>query len=93
MTIGFDIREGCGEYIAVDESYVKSEPDKVNHPAHYQTQDGLEAIDVIEAFDLGFHLGNAFKYIARAPKKQRYIQDLEKARWYIDREIERVNNA
>lgn len=68
-------------------------PDPVNHPGHYQTPDGLEAIDVIEAFKFNFHLGNAFKYIARAGKKNTYIQDLEKAAWYINREIERVNNA
>jgi hypothetical protein len=43
---------------------------------------------VIEAWSLGFHLGNAVKYIARAGKKGAAIEDLKKARWYIDRVIE-----
>jgi len=63
--------------------------DDVNHPDHY-TSGGIEVIDFIEAKGLGFHLGNAVKYIARAGKKDpdNLVQDLEKARWYIDRAIE-----
>jgi hypothetical protein len=60
--------------------------DKVNHPDHYKSG-GMEAIDVIEAFDLGFHLGNAVKYILRTGKKDDPVQELKKARWYIDRAI------
>lgn len=60
--------------------------DQVNHPEHYQA-DGIEAIDVIEAFHLGFNLGNAIKYILRADRKENRWQDLAKAKWYIDREI------
>jgi len=68
--------------------------DPVNHPAHYKTAGGLESIDVIEAFDFGFHLGNAFKYMARAGKKSADpIEDLMKARWYLTREIERLEKA
>lgn len=64
----------------------------VNHPSHYQSDSGLEAIDVIEAFfHDNFHLGNVFKYIARAGKKNRYLEDLEKAAWYLQREINREN--
>ena len=60
--------------------------DNVNHPAHYGGEaDPYEAIKVIEAWGLGFHLGNAVKYIARAGKKGDMSEDLEKARWYIDR--------
>ena len=63
---------------------------RVDHPDHYQTSTGLEAIDVIEAFfHDSFHLGNAFKYIARAGKKGDYVEDLEKAAWYLQREISR----
>lgn len=62
--------------------------DNVNHPPHY-TQGGVEPIDVIEAWGLGFHLGNAVKYIARCEHKGAALEDLEKARWYIDREIRR----
>ncbi len=63
--------------------------EKINHPAYYQSESGLEAIDVIEAFNLPFHLGNVVKYILRAGKKEQYseIEDLKKARWYLDREI------
>ncbi len=61
----------------------------VNHPAHYGGADNpYEAIKVIEAWGLGFSLGNAVKYIARAEHKGAAVQDLEKARWYLDREIE-----
>lgn len=58
--------------------------DAVNRPAHY-VGDGLEAIEVIEDWQLGFHLGNAVKYILRAGKKGDRRQDLEKALWYVRR--------
>ena len=64
--------------------------EEVNHPDHYLQSTGFEVIDVIEAWDLNFCLGNAVKYIARAgiknPEKKK--QDLEKAVWYIERVIE-----
>ena len=63
--------------------------DNVNHPEHYQSAAGIEAIDVIEAFDLTFNLGNACKYILRAGKKGPALTDLQKAEWYIKREIAR----
>ena len=65
--------------------------DSVNHPHHY-TFGKLEVIDVIEDWGLGFHLGNAVKYIARAGRKDptAVVEDLEKARWYLDREISRL---
>ena len=59
----------------------------VNHPSHYQTKSGIEVIDVIEAFDLGFCLGNVCKYVLRCGKKDSDIQELEKAKWYLEREI------
>ena len=62
--------------------------DAVNHPAHYGGEDNpYEAIKVIEAWRLGFCLGNTVKYISRAEKKGTTIEDLKKARWYLDREI------
>jgi hypothetical protein len=62
--------------------------DKVNHPSHYGGKDNLyEAIKVIEAWGLGFHLGNCVKYISRAGKKVDELEDLKKARWYLEREI------
>lgn len=64
--------------------------DIINNPHHYGGKDNVyEAIKVIEAWDLGFRLGNTVKYISRAGKKEpnKTIQDLEKARYYLDREI------
>ena len=65
--------------------------DSVNHPSHYGGKDNpYEAIKVIRAWDLGFSLGNAIKYIARAGKKDpdKRIEDLRKALWYIQEEID-----
>lgn len=62
--------------------------DNVSHPAHYNVGK-IEVIDAIEDWGLNFSLGNAVKYIARADHKCKPIEDLEKARWYIEREIER----
>ena len=63
--------------------------DPVNHPAHYKVG-GIETIDFIEAKALGYHLGNAVKYITRADHKGNRLQDLQKAKWYIDRAIEKA---
>lgn len=63
----------------------------VNHPAHYGGADNpYEAIKVIEAWGLDFCLGNAVKYISRAGKKGDALEDLKKARWYLDRLIQRM---
>jgi len=69
--------------------------DTVDHPAHYGGADNpYETIRVIEAWGLGFHLGNVVKYISRAGKKNSYTQeDLMKARWYLDREISRLGSS
>ncbi len=64
--------------------------DMVNSPSHYKVG-GIETIDFIEAKNLGYHLGNAIKYISRADHKGARIQDLEKAKWYLDREIKRLS--
>jgi hypothetical protein len=64
------------------------EKDVVNHPAHY-TAGGIEVIDFIEAKQLGYHLGNVIKYISRVDQKDDPIENLEKARWYLDREIQK----
>jgi len=63
-----------------------SKPDLVNSPAHY-TKGGIEVIDFIEAKGLGYKLGNVIKYICRADDKGNPVQDLEKAEWYLKREI------
>lgn len=67
-----------------------SSPDVVNHPPHYTSHpSGVECIEIVE--HLNFCVGNAIKYLWRAGLKGDDIQDLEKARWYVDREIKRRN--
>lgn len=64
--------------------------DPVHHPDHYGGQhDPYEAIKVIEAWNVGFHLGNVLKYVARAGRKGDRLTDLRKAKFYLDREIQR----
>jgi hypothetical protein len=64
--------------------------EQINHPEHYQSS-GIEAIDTIEAFDLNFNLGNVIKYVLRAGRKGNKNIDLEKALWYLQREINKFN--
>lgn len=74
----------------------QQERELVHHPDHYGGGDNpYETIKVIEAWELGFHLGNAVKYISRAGKKsaEEEIIDLEKARFYLDREIQLRKDA
>lgn len=60
--------------------------DSVDHPDHYNGHpSGVECIDVVE--HMGFNLGNAVKYIWRCDLKEKSVEDLEKAKWYIEREI------
>jgi len=66
--------------------------ENIDHPSHYQGV-GLECIDVIEAFELGFNLGNCIKYTLRAGKKGDRIEDLRKAKWYLQREIQSLVEA
>jgi len=72
----------------------QAESDPIN-PNHYKSKSGIESIDVIEAFELGFNLGNATKYILRAGKKDpaKTKEDLEKAIWYLNRQIITLDNS
>lgn len=63
--------------------------DPVHNPSHYKSG-GIEVIDVIEAFDLNFRLANVIKYVLRAGRKGDALEDLEKAAWYLDREIDKL---
>ena len=54
---------------------------------YYTGKTGIEVIDIIESFELGFNLGNVVKYCLRAGKKEHTIDDLKKARWYLSRQI------
>lgn len=71
---------------AMDALGLDKKPDLVNSPPHYKTG-GIETIDFIEAKDLNYRLGNVVKYVSRAGKKGDPIEDLEKALWYLQREI------
>jgi DNA-binding transcriptional MerR regulator len=65
----------------------------VNHPSHYGGKNNeYEAIKVIDAWDLGFSLGNTIKYISRAGKKgkNKELEDLQKASWYLQHHIEQL---
>lgn len=74
---------------ALERGPVEGQPaDSVDHPPHYGgAGNPYEAIKVIEAWGLGFSLGNCLKYIARAGKKGARLEDLKKAQWYLAREI------
>lgn len=85
--------KGARKLITLAEEQDKTFCDNVNHPNHYQTKNGIEVIDVIEAFiaDLqgivAFDIGNALKYLCRW-KHKGGVEDLKKAKWYIDHAIE-----
>jgi hypothetical protein len=67
----------------------------VNHPNHYGGEDNVyEAIKVIDAWELGFSLGNTVKYISRAGKKNpdKELEDLMKAKWYLEHHIKTLQN-
>lgn len=66
--------------------------DVVNQPPHY-TFGSVEVIDALEAWDLGFHAGNVVKYVARAKHKGNELQDLKKARWYLERLIAQIETS
>jgi hypothetical protein len=70
-----------------------SEPERVNHPAHYHA-DTIEVIDAIWAWKLNFNRGNCVKYLSRAGLKDpaRELEDLEKALWYLTDEIKRLKS-
>lgn len=66
--------------------------DPVNNPQHYKSHlSGIEVIQITE--HLNFCLGNAIKYILRADHKDNPMQDLQKARWYMERELQRRASA
>jgi hypothetical protein len=73
----------------------KQNKEQVNHPNHYGGETNIyEAIKVIDAWDLGFSLGNTVKYISRAGKKDpdKELEDLRKAKWYLDHHIKNLEN-
>ena len=84
------------EYVGEGPCQCSLPKEMVNHPIHYGGYDNpYEAIKVIEAWDLDFHLGNTVKYISRAGKKgcDNEFQDLNKALWYLKRKIQKIKDA
>lgn len=69
--------------------------ERVDHPSHYHAASGVEVIAAIEAWGLGFSLGNVVKYVARAGKKDLAVvlEDLRKAAWYLEREIKHLERG
>ena len=65
-----------------------SSESKVNHPSHYNK--GIETIDYIESWNMNFNTGNVIKYVTRAGHKDNKLEDLEKAQWYLQREIQNI---
>ena len=69
---------------------IQNEPinDPIDHPSHY-TNGAIESIDYIEScgFGYAFEIGNVLKYVTRAEHKGSKLEDLKKARWYLDRAI------
>lgn len=68
-------------------SCMNAEDKHVNHPEHY-TKGGIEVHDFISAWGMGFDTGNVIKYVTRAPYKNNKLEDLKKARWYLNKLIE-----
>ena len=100
LNISVSPEEDLDRALEIIENYKKSkrevteENDVVNRPSHY-TDGKIEVIDFIEDKNLGFCLGNAVKYIARAGKKDptKEVEDLKKAEWYIKRRIKELEEA
>lgn len=75
----------------LEAAMIKEAPDDmVNKPSHYMSKSGIESIDVIESFELNYNMGNATKYLLRAGRKWNKEEDLLKAIWYINREIQQT---
>ena len=89
LTLTREEKDGKWVYTWVRDDVAKQKSDPVNHPSHYKTG-GIETIDFIEAKGLNYNTGNAVKYISRAEHKGNKKQDLEKAVWYLNREISKL---
>ena len=80
------------EQVGMTERAAARKDDPVDHPVHYTSHpSGVECVTIAEWFN--FNRGNALKYIWRAGEKGNELEDLKKARWYLDREISRLEKA
>lgn len=76
--------ETCGEC-------VKEQKELVDHPDHYNK--GIEVIDFIESWEMDFNTGNAIKYLSRHKYKGKDLEDLQKAKWYVQRLIDNLEKG
>jgi len=87
--VGFDIKNtgmnNRGEYVRAPAKGEVPKKEAVNHPPHYNK--GIEVIDFIDSWDFNFTVGNIIKYVSRHAHKESPLEDLRKARWYLDRLI------
>lgn len=67
--------------------------DSINSPSHYAEGRQYEPIDVIADWELNYHLGNTLKYISRAGRKQNHLEDLKKAQYYLNKEIQKLETV
>ena len=93
--------ENCGKEISIPSHYVPKNKEMVNHPSHYGgANNPYEAIKVIEAWEANFNIGTTLRYLCRCGKKtiggsaeEMRLEDLKKARWYLDREIQNIEKS
>jgi len=78
--------------VSTSNKNIHSKADMVNHPPHYKAG-GIETIDFIEAKNLGYNLGNVVKYVSRADLKGNKLEDLQKAKWYLERAIANISKT
>ena len=84
MYVGFDLEP---EFI---EKQSSSKREAVDHPDHYNK--GIEVIDYIDSRDFNFTIGNIIKYVSRHRHKSKPLEDLKKAKWYLDRLIKKYED-
>ena len=95
------VAENNGQEISIPSHYVPKNKEMVNHPLHYGGADNpYEAIKVIEAWEANFNIGTTLRYLCRCGKKtiggsaeEMRLEDLKKARWYLDREIQNIEKS
>lgn len=88
--VDYTFREDCG-YECLYFELAEDKKEMINHPSHYNQ--GIEAIDYIESHNMDFNIGNVIKYVTRAKHKGTELQDLKKASWYLNREIEKLEKG
>ncbi len=89
MMMNRTLHENPPQEPAIVETMDVTVQDPIN-PAHYKSADGIEVIQVIEAFGLDYHRASALKYLLRAGRKDDELQDMKKCAWFINRAIQKL---